>query len=100
MTVKTIILLGLAILLLLPTLASSDCVDLGRSTGWYIREEHKVIFYAGTRPLASLDIPGCTINSSSDIRLIKNYVCDEDNIIVDGEKCSIMTVSSASTVAF
>jgi len=34
---RILILLGFAILLLLPPLASSDCVDLGRSTSWYVQ---------------------------------------------------------------
>jgi hypothetical protein len=94
---KILILFGFAILLLLPTLASSDCVDLRRSTSWYIQGGHKIIFYEGMRPMAFLDISYCTMNSSSDIRLLKTYVCNNDNIVIDGEKCSIMTVSTASS---
>ncbi len=94
---KILILFGLGILLLPPTLASSDCVNLRRSTSWYVQGGHTIIFYDGIRPLASPDISGCTMNPSSNIHLVKNYVCDNDNIIIDGEQCSIMIVSSASS---
>lgn len=97
---KILILFGFAILLLLPTLASSDCVDLGRSTSWYIQGGHKIIFYEGMRPIAFLDISYCAMNSSSDIRLLKNYICNNDNIIIDGVQCSIMTVSSAASGSY
>jgi hypothetical protein len=97
---KILILLGLMILLLSPTLASSDCVDLGGSTSWYVRDGHTIIFYEGMTPLALLDISGCIVSSSSNIHLLKNYVCDNDKIIIDGEECSIMTVSSASTGSY
>jgi len=93
---KILVLLGLVILLLKPTLALSDCVDLKRSTGWYVQGAHTIIFYDGNRPLAAVDVWNCTVNPSSDIRLLQNYVCDADKIVVDGEKCNIMTVYSAS----
>jgi multisubunit Na+/H+ antiporter MnhB subunit len=89
---KRLILISFGILLLIPTLASADCLDLGGFTGWVVEGSHTLVFYMGTRPIARLEIPNCTIRPSSSIFLIKSYVCDTDDIMIDNEKCSILTV--------
>jgi hypothetical protein len=48
---EILILCGLGILLLPPTLASSDCVDLRRSTIWHVQGGHTIIFYDRVAPL-------------------------------------------------
>lgn len=93
---KMLILLSFAVLLLAPNLVLSDCVDLGHSTSWYAQGAHTIIFYAGPRPLGHVDLWDCTVNPSSMIHLTSNYVCDSDKIIIDGEECTIMTVSLSS----
>ena len=93
---KVLILLGLGISLLLPNLGSADCLDLGAYTSYYIQGAHTVIFYQGVRPLAYVDLPYCSIRSESSILLVKNYVCDSDYMIVDGERCTIGSLSSSS----
>jgi len=97
---KVLILFSLAILLFSPNLTLSDCVDIGRSTSFYIQGAHTIIFYTGSWPTAYFDIPHCTIRPSSSIRPIKNYVCDGDKVVVDGETCTIMDVYSSSTRSF
>jgi len=92
-----ILVLSLFTVLLFPYVALSDCVDLGRSTAWHIQDEHTIFFYAGMRFIASVNVPSCSLNSSSMVRLIKNYVCDGDKILVDDTECSIMEISSAAT---
>ncbi len=94
---RILVLLGLVILLVKPNLALSDCVDLRRATSWYVRGGHTIIFYDEKRPLASVDVWACTVNPSSNVRLLQDYVCDADKIVIDGEECNIMTVYSAST---
>jgi hypothetical protein len=89
---KIRILLTFAILLLLPNLAFADCLDLGGFTGWVVEDTHTIVFYMGTISIARLEIPNCTIHPSSGILLIKSYVCDSDDIMIDNEKCSILTV--------
>jgi hypothetical protein len=81
--------------LFFPEFATSDCVNLGRSTSYYIQGAHSVIFYEGMRPVAFVDVPYCSIGRESIIRLTKSYVCDFDDIIIDGDVCTIMTVSSS-----
>ena len=75
-----------------PILVSADCLDLGEFTNWVVEDEHTIVIYKQMRPMARLDIPNCSIDPSSNIRLIKSYVCDSDDIIIDNEKCHIMTL--------
>jgi hypothetical protein len=89
---KRLILISFGVLLLIPTVAFADCLDLGGSTSWVLEDTHTIVFYMGMRPMARLEIPDCSIYPSSNIRLIKSYVCDTDDIMIDKEKCSIMTV--------
>jgi hypothetical protein len=85
------IMLSLAILLF-PAFVSADCADLQRYTSWILETSHTVLFYAGQRPLARVQIPDCEIRPLSTIRLINSYVCDSDEIIIDGIACHIITV--------
>ena len=82
--------------LLFSTQALADCVSLVSFTDWFAQDTHNVVFYRGSRPLGTLNVPDCSINPSSTIRLSKSYVCDFDKIVIDGEECTIMTVTSAS----
>ncbi len=93
---KIVVLLSFAMFLLSPKLALADCVSLVGFTDWFAEDTHNIVFYRGSRPLGSLNIPDCTINPSSRILLSKSYVCDSDKIIIDGEECTIMTVTSSS----
>ena len=79
-------------ILLFPALVSADCADLSRFTNWYLQGAHIVIFYNGDIPLARVEIPYCEITPLSKILLLKSYVCDSDQIMVDGVACSIITV--------
>ena len=44
---EIIILVILGVFLLLPTLVSADCVDLGKFTSWVFEGENKIIFHMG-----------------------------------------------------
>ncbi len=89
---KTLVLLSFVLLLLFPNLALSDCADLSRFTDWVREGDHTVVFHMGNIPLARVNIPYCTILPSSTIRLNKFYVCDLDDLFVDKETCTVMTV--------
>ncbi len=84
--------LSFVLLLFSPTLALSDCADLSRFTDWVREGDHTVVFYMGNIPLARVNIPYCTILPSSTIRLNTFYVCDLDDLFVDEEACTVMTV--------
>lgn len=93
---KIIFMLNLAMLLLFSSLALADCVSLVSFSNWYAQDTHNVIFYRGSRPLGTLNVPDCSINRSSTILLITSYVCDSDKIIIDGEERTIMTATLPS----
>jgi len=88
---KICLVLSLTILLF-PAFVSADCADLGRFTNWILETSHTVLFYDGETPLARIEIPYCEITPLSTIRLINSYVCDSDEIMVDGVACRIITV--------
>ena len=96
MKTNILILVCLSILLTLPNLAVSDCKDFSRVTSWYVQDEKTIIYYNQNTPVAKIVLQDCTVNSSSDIRLTKSYMCDEDSLIIDGKECAIMTLTSAS----
>ena len=83
--------LSLAILLV-PTFVSADCADLGRYTSWILETSHTIVFYSRQRPLARVEIPNCQIRPLSTIRLINSYLCESDEVLVDGVACHIITV--------
>jgi len=89
--VKTWVVLSLMILLF-PTFVSADCADLRRFTNWILETSHTVLFYDGETPLARIEIPYCEITPLSKILLLNSYVCDSDEIMVDGVACRIITV--------
>jgi hypothetical protein len=89
---QILVVLSLMILLILPKQVLADCADLKNYTNWTLEGEHTIIFYVGKMPIASLTIPYCEILTSSNIQLIKSYVCDSDSIVIDGKECSIIEV--------
>ncbi len=97
---KIALCLGFLILLFFPGLAASDCVDFGRVTSWSVIDENSIIYYSQMTPVAKVVLQDCTVNSSSNIRFTKSYVCDSDSLIVDGQECAIMTLTSASSGSF
>ncbi len=80
------------VLLLFPTFVLADCANLERFNNWILESSHTVVFYAGKKPLARVEIPNCEIHPLSTIHLIDSYVCDSDRILVDGVPCQIITV--------
>ena len=94
---KIFILLSFSILLFSPNLVLSDCLDFGGFTSWEVQGDHTILFYRQNSPMAKVNLKGCTVTESSTVGLKKSYVCDSDSLIVDGQECAIMTISSASS---
>ena len=94
---KVGVLLGFSLLLFFPNLAVSDCADFGRMTGFKVQDNQTITFYSQNSPIAQVKLQDCTVDSSSNIRLMKSYVCDGDRVIVNGRECAIiaLTLSSA-----
>ena len=72
--------------------AWAGCIDLSSATNWSEINTHKIIMYRKSKAIAVLDIPYCTVFKSSDIKLIRDYVCNWDKIIVSGEVCDVRSV--------
>ena len=97
MTKNMVVALGFLLLLISPVPALCDCTDLGHATGWEVMDEQSVLFYARNTPLARIVLQDCTMTRSSNVRLLKSYVCDSDSLLVDGQECAIMSVTLGST---
>ncbi len=89
-------LLFLGFLLFSPTLVFSDCTELGRSTGWAVQGEQRIIYFVGNTPLATVVLQDCSVTGSSNIRILKSYVCDGDTLLVDGQECKIIDLTLGS----
>jgi hypothetical protein len=71
------------------TRAWAGCADLSNVTNWSDIDTHRIVMYRNNKAIAVLEIPYCTILKSSDIRLIKDTVCNWDKIIVSGTVCDV-----------
>ncbi len=80
---------------LAPGFVRADCLDLSSFTSWALQDESTVIFYRGNQVLGVITFANCTVQPTSRIRLLKNYVCETDKIQVDDEACSILSVNSS-----
>jgi hypothetical protein len=43
-------------------------------------------------PVVRFDVQNCDVRASSKIQLLKSYVCDGDEIVIDGKRCVIMEI--------
>jgi hypothetical protein len=89
---KTILLMGLILFFCLPSLGFADCAPLGRMDRWVVQENGSIIFYAGNVALGTVELQECTVNSTSVINLPAPSVCDGDEILVDGRRCTIASL--------
>ena len=93
---KTILFIALTLGLfwLVPIILHADCLSLGGYTSMVFESDQKIIFYRGSRPIASVKLRDCKVYANSSVLLIKSYVCDDDKIIVDGQQCNLFSVDS------
>ncbi len=88
------VLLMLILFWLVPGALRADCVGLNGYTSWSPENDQKIIFYRGSRPIASVKLRNCKVYSNSDVRLVKGYVCGDDNIMIDTQQCGIFSLDS------
>jgi hypothetical protein len=89
---KTILMiLGLGVFVLFPHFALSECLHLGGFTSWSLEGSNTAVFYNGAHRMARFDLQ-CDVEPTSKIELIKSAMCDGDEVLVDGSKCTIMGV--------
>jgi hypothetical protein len=91
---KYILGLCLGILLLVPNGVLADCDDFGGFTSFTLSGSNTVTLYAGSKVMASFDVQSCPVQPGSTIRLTKTQVCDGDEVIIDGTRCTVMNVQS------
>lgn len=84
--------LCLGIFIFLPNLSSAECTDLGGFNSFSLQGANTVVLYSGSRPVARFDVQTCSVDPSSKIELIKSYVCDGEEILIDGSRCTIIEI--------
>jgi len=89
-----LILACLGVLVVLPSLVLADCGSIGGFSSFSISGGNTVTLYSGGTPYVRFDVQ-CEINQNSRIQLIKGYVCDGDEILVDGSRCTILNVTTS-----
>ncbi len=77
----------------LPNLVFADCADIGGFSSFSV-DGNTVTLYARNKPFVKFDVQ-CGIESTSRLQLIKGYVCDGDEVLVDGSKCTILNIVSS-----
>jgi len=80
------------IFLVVPSLSLAECTNIGGFSSFSLEGTNTVILYAGSMLVARFDVLDCIVQPTSKIQLIKSDVCDGDEIIVDGSKCTIMEI--------
>jgi hypothetical protein len=65
-------------------------------TGFKVQDNQTITFYSQNSPIAQVKLQDCTVDSSSNIRLMKSYVCDGDRVIVNGQECAIISLTLSS----
>ncbi|MGZ3493957.1 MAG: hypothetical protein ACXWM6_04555 [Thermodesulfobacteriota bacterium] len=89
-----LVLVCLGIFVVLPNLVSADCADLGGFTSFSVTGGNTVTLYARNTPFVKFDVQ-CDIQQTSKLQIIKGYVCDGDEVLVDGSRCTILNVVSS-----
>ncbi len=87
---KFLALTFLSICFFVPTLVWAECGTIGYFDRFSLEGVNTVTLFLGSQPVARFDVQTCSIQSDSRIQLIKSYVCDGDEIMVDGSNCTIM----------
>jgi len=87
-----LILVCLGILVALPNLALADCGDIAGFTSFSVAGGNTVTLYSMHKPFVKFDVQG-SIDPTSKLQLVKGYVCDGDEVLVDGFKSTILNVN-------
>jgi hypothetical protein len=87
-----LILSCLAIILVSTNSASADCAQFGGFTSFSLTGGSTVVLYAESTPVAQFDVPDCVVLPSSQIQLLKGYMCDGDELLIDDIRCVIIAV--------
>jgi hypothetical protein len=83
-----LMLLCLFFLLVLPNVVSADCMKVGSFDNFIVKDGSTIMLYNGSVPIVKIEVD-CTVLPTSTIRLLKEYLCDDDEILIDGSTCNI-----------
>ena len=89
---KILLMTCLVAIFLLPNLSSAECTSIGYFNSFSLEASNTVVLYAGSKPILRFDVLGCEVQPSSKIQPIKSNVCDGDDIMIDGFKCTMMEI--------
>ncbi len=73
----------LFLFLVLPVVASADCMRIGVFDRFTVTEDGGVLLYAGPEPIVKLEV-SCNVLPTSTIRILNDFVCAGDDILIDG----------------
>lgn len=88
-----ILLTGLLVLLAFPPAVPADCIKVGGFDSFTLVKDDTVILYSGGSAVVKIET-NCTVYEKSRVRLLKNYICDGDDILIDDKTCNMAAVSS------
>jgi len=89
---KILFLTCLVAIFLFPNVSSAECTTIGYFNSFSLEAPNTVTLYAGSKPILRFDVLNCSVQPSSKIQPIKSDVCDGDEIMIDGFKCTIMEI--------
>ena len=88
------LLTGLIVLLAFPPAVPADCVKVGSFDSFTLVKDDTVILYSGGAAVVKIET-NCTVYEKSRVLLLKNFICDGDDIKIDDKTCNMASVSSA-----
>jgi hypothetical protein len=89
---KMLLALCFCVFFLVPSLSLAECTDIGIFDRFVLRGINTVILYSGSMPVVRFDVQNCEAKPSSKIQLLKSNVCDGDEILIDGKRCTMMDI--------
>jgi len=89
------LLTALFVLLALPGAAPADCVKVGGFDSFTLVGDDTVILYSGGAAVVKIET-NCAVYEKSRVLLLKNFICDGDDIKIDDKTCNMVSVSSAN----
>ena len=89
-----LVLIFSGVFLILPHLGMAGCHDLGGFSNFVLQGSNTVVLYAGSTPTGKFDVQNCDVQPRSRILLLNSMVCDGDEVMIDGNRCTVMNVSS------
>jgi hypothetical protein len=92
MKTRILVAVCLGMVFLLPALASAECGTIAMYDRFTLEGMNTITLYSGTMPVARFDVQNCSVQPTSSIELVQNYMCDGEKLKIDGNDCIIMEI--------